>query len=43
MALTAPKLGFSFAASFVLIDMEEGGINGQEQSTKPTCDPFHGA
>lgn len=37
VALTAPKKGFSFAASSVLTYMEEGRIGGRHQSSKPTC------
>lgn len=37
VVLTAPKIGFSFAASSVLTDMEEGRIGGRHQSSKPTC------
>lgn len=39
MALTAPKIGFSFAAS-VLIDMKEGGIRASTSPPNPPVIPF---
>lgn len=41
VALTAPKISFSFAASSLLTDVEEGRIGGQHPSSKPTCSSFH--
>lgn len=41
VALTAPKIGFSFAASSLLTDVQEGKIGGRHPSSKPTCSPFH--
>lgn len=41
VALTATKIGFSFAASLVLLDIGEGRIGGQQLSFRHPCGHFH--
>lgn len=41
VALTATKIGFSFAASLVLLDIGEGRVGGQQLSFRHPCGHFH--